>query len=76
MKCKKNKEKMMEKMMDKALIKNDLENKNKNQVNQVNKNKINKERKMNNYKRKIQMKIRSHRALKKVTKKDKSCNKK
>lgn len=76
MKCKDNKEIKDKKMMEKALIKNDQENKNKNLVNRANKNQINKNNKMNNYKKKIQMKIKGKRALKRGIKKDKSCNRK
>ncbi len=76
MKCKDNKEIKDKMMMEKALNKNDLENKNKNLVNRGNKNKINKDSKMNNYKKKIQLKIKGKKALKRGIKKDKSCNRK
>lgn len=68
MKCKENKKMKMEK----ALIKNDLENKNKkkNQVNQA-KIKTNKNSKMNNYKIKIQIKNKEKKALKRGIRKDK-----
>lgn len=58
--------------MEKALIKNDLENKNKkkNQVNQA-KIKTNKNSKMNNYKKKIQIKNKEKKGLKRELKKDK-----